>query len=56
MRLGHGLKLADVRVICSDSVVATLAQLTHHRSAVVRSELRVCSKICTRNTVYAYIS
>ena len=37
---GHGLKLADVRVLCHDSVVATLAQLVHHRSAVVRSELR----------------
>ena len=40
VRSGHGLRLADVRVICRDSVVATLAQLTHHRSAVVRSELR----------------
>ena len=36
----HGLSLADVRVICSDSVRATLAKLTHHRSAVVRGELR----------------
>ena len=40
VRSGHGLRLADVRVICRDSVVATLAQLTHHRLAVVRSELR----------------
>ena len=39
VRSGHGLRLADVRVICRDSVVATLAQVTHHRSAVVRSEL-----------------
>ena len=37
---GHGLRLADVQVICRDSVVATLAQLTHHRSATVRTELR----------------
>ena len=36
VRSGHGLKLADVRVICRGSVAATLAQLTHHRSAVVR--------------------
>ena len=40
VRSGHGLRLAEVRVICRDSVVATLAQLTHHRSAMVRSELR----------------
>ena len=37
---GHGLRLADVQVICRDSVVATWAQLTHHRSATVRTELR----------------
>ena len=40
MRSGHGLRLADVQVNCRDSVVATLAQLTHHRSATVRTELR----------------
>ena len=40
VRSGHGLKLADVRVICRNSVVATLAQLTHHRSATVRTKLR----------------
>ena len=28
---GHGLRLVDVQVICRDSVVGTLAQLTHHR-------------------------
>ena len=33
VRSGHAL--VDVRVICRDSVVATLAQLTHHCSAVV---------------------
>ena len=40
VRCGHGLRLADVQVMCRDSVVATLAQLTHHRSATVRTELR----------------
>ena len=40
VRSGHGLRLADVPVICRDSIVATLAQLTHHRSATVWSELR----------------
>ena len=37
---GHGLRLADVQVIWRDSVVATMAQLTHHRSTTVRDELR----------------
>ena len=61
---GHGLRLADVRVICRDSVVATLAQLTHHRSAVVRSELRamhrdlhmhygVCGQLLVPSTSFA---
>ena len=40
VRSGHGLRLADVQVICRDSVVATMAQLTHHRSTTVRDELR----------------
>ena len=40
VRSGHGLRLADVWVICRDSVLATVAQLTQHRSAGVRSELR----------------
>ena len=40
VRSGHGLRLADVQVIYRYSVVATLAQLTHHRSATVRTELR----------------
>ena len=35
----HGLRMADVRVICRNSVAATLAHLTHHRSATVRTEL-----------------
>ena len=38
VRFGNGLK--DVRVLCRDSVVATQAQLAHHRSAVVLSDLR----------------
>ena len=40
VRSGHGLRLADVQVICRDSVVATMAQLTHHRSTTIRDELR----------------
>ena len=40
VRSGHGLRLADVQGICRDSVVATLAQLTHHRSTTVRTELQ----------------
>ena len=40
VRSGHGLRLADVQVICRDSVVATMAQVTHHRSTTVRDELR----------------
>ena len=40
VRSGHGLRLADVQVIFRDSVVATMAQLTHHRSGTVRTELR----------------
>ena len=40
VRSGHELRLADVQVICRDSVVATVAQLTHHRSTTVRDELR----------------
>ena len=40
VRCGHVLRLADVQVFCRDSVVATLAQLTHHRSSTVRTELR----------------
>ena len=35
VRSAHGLRLADVLVICRDSVVATMAQLTHHRSTTV---------------------
>ena len=38
--LVKGLKLADVRILCRDSVVVTSAQLTHRRSAVIKGELR----------------
>ena len=40
MRSRHGLLPADVQDICRDSVVAPLAQLTHHQSTTVRTELR----------------
>ena len=40
VRSGHGLRLANVQIICRDSVVATMAQPTHHRSTTVRDELR----------------
>ena len=40
VRSGHGLRLADVQVICHDSVVATMAALTHHRLTTVRDELQ----------------
>ena len=40
VRTGHGLRLADIQVICRDSVVATMAQLTQHRSTTVLDELR----------------
>ena len=40
VRSGHGLRLAHVQVICRDCVVATVAQLTHHRSTTVRTELQ----------------
>ena len=40
VRSGHGLQLADVQVFCRDSVVATMAQLTHHRLMTVWDELR----------------
>ena len=64
MRSGHGLKLADFRRLCRDSVVATLAKPTHHRSAVVRSVLRamlrdlqaqygVCGKFLVPPTAFA---
>ena len=64
VRSGHGLRLADVRVICRDSVVATMAQLTHHRSQTVRDELRamlrdihmqygVCGQFMVRSASFA---
>ena len=50
VRSDHGLRLADVQVICRNCVVATLAQLMHHRSATVRTELRA---VLRDNTVCA---
>ena len=40
VRSGKGLKLVDIRVLCRDSMVVTVAQLTHHRLAVIKGELR----------------
>ena len=40
VRAGKGLKWADIRVLYRDSVIVTPAQLTHHRSAVIKGELR----------------
>ena len=40
VRSGKGLKWADIPGLCRDIVVVTLAQLTHHRSAVITGELR----------------
>ena len=53
VRSSNGLKLADVRVPCRDSVVATLAQLTHHSSAVVRGEPRAMLGDLTHSTGWA---
>ena len=64
VRSRHGLRLADVQVICRDSLVATLAQLTHHRLATGRTELRamlrdmhlqygVCGQFLVPSTLFA---
>ena len=64
LRSGNGLKLADVRVLCLDSVVLTLAQLAHHCSGVVKGELRamlddlhtqygVCGQFMVPSTAFA---
>ena len=61
---GKGLKLADIQVLCRDSVVVTLAQLTHHRLAVIKGELRallddlhtqygVCGQFMVPSTAFA---
>ena len=39
VRSGNGLKLAEIRVLCRDSVVVTLAHVTHHCSAVTTGEV-----------------
>ena len=64
VRSGKGLKLADIWVLCRDSVVVILAQLTHHRSAVIKGELRamlddlhtqygVCGQFMVPSTLFA---
>ena len=35
-----GLVLAEIRILCCDSVAVTVPQLTHHRSAVIKVELQ----------------
>ena len=40
VRSGKGLKLANIGVMCRYSVVVTVVQLTHHRSAVSKGEMR----------------
>ena len=40
VRSSKGPKLADIRALCRDSVAVTLPQLTHHRSAVIKGDLR----------------
>ena len=39
VRCGKGLKVANIRVLRRDSVAVNVAQLTHHRSAVIKGEL-----------------
>ena len=64
VRSGKGLRLADIRVVCRDSVVETMAELMHHRSAVIKGELRailddlhpqygVCGQLMVPLTVFA---
>ena len=40
VRYGKGLKLTDIRVVCRDSMVVIVAELTHHRSAVIKGAPR----------------
>ena len=67
VKSGHKLKLSGVRVICRDSVVATLDQLIHHHAAVVRSELlamlkdlhmqyAVCGQFLIPSTTFAMLA
>ena len=59
-----GLRLADIPVLWRDSVVAIVAQLTHHRSAVINGELQallyllhaqygVCTQFMVPSTAFA---
>ena len=50
VRSGHVLRLADVQVICRDSVAATMAQLTLDRSATFQDELR--AMLCDLHVQY----
>ena len=61
---GKGLKFADIRVLCRDSVVVTAAQLTHHCSDVIKGERRalldhlhtqngVCGRFMVPSTAFA---
>ena len=65
VRSRNRLKLADVRVLCRDSVVATVAELKHHRSAVFQGKLRamlghlhaqygVCGQFLVPSMVFAF--
>ena len=57
VRFGTGLKLADIRVLCPDSVVVAVAQLTHHRSAVIKGELRtLLDELQTQYAVHVQFS
>ena len=40
VRSGKWLKSEDIRVLCRNSVVVTVPQLTHHRSAVIKGEMQ----------------
>ena len=64
VRCGQGLKLADIWVLCRDSLVVTLAELTHHCSGVIKGELRamlddlhtrfgVCGQFMVPSAVFA---
>ena len=40
VRSGKGLRFVDIWVLCHDSVVVTVAQLAHHRSAMIKGGLQ----------------
>ena len=56
--------MADIQYLCQDFAIATVAQLAHHRSAVVRAELccmleemhrqyRVCGQFSMPTSAFA---